>query len=348
MYTIFTHIAKLKNKEKILYIAYTVQLSLIAGLRSFTVGSDTLTYNNIFLSTINKSYGTIISTSKFSGYELVMKLFSTLLNSNNTLFLFFIALITNGIFFYCAYKLKISQPFCVVFFYFTFYYFFQSMNMTRQTFAMALCVLSLYLFSQKKIFLSLTTFIFALLTHSTSIVAIIFPVLYKIHWTKKKYFALALVTLAISLLYHFLIDIFVRFFDSYDMYINSTVDYSSNGGRVLLVLFYSIILIMGIFYSTKKKNYSQLFMTLQGILVLSCILGFLFSSDQLMVRVQMYFEIFLVYYIPMLFIPHRVEFDEAQPVFSFMIIPIMLLSIIPLILQLLNNYGHILPYKFIL
>lgn len=347
IYTIFPYIAKLRNKRKILYVIYSIHFALIAGFRSLNVGTDTLSYNTIFLGTINRNYTDILTTSKFSGYEVMMKLFSTFLNSNNTIFLFFIALLTNGIFFYCAYKFEISEPFYVAFFYVTFYYFFQSMNMTRQTFAMALCVLSFYLYSSKKLFSSFVFFFCGVFVHSTSIAAIIFPILYKVNWTKRKYLLLTIATLAISFSYHLLIDIFVRFFDSYDMYINSTVDYSSKGGRILLVLFYSIILIIGIFYSTKTKKYNQLLMTMQGILIISCVLGFIFSSDQLMVRIQMYFEIFIIYYIPMLFANHKIEYERAQPVFSYLIIPIMLLSIVPLVIQLLNNYGGVIPYEWV-
>ncbi|HGF7851600.1 TPA: EpsG family protein, partial [Enterococcus faecium] len=200
-----------------LYVIYSIHFALIAGFRSLNVGTDTLSYNTIFLGTINRNYTDILTTSKFSGYEVMMKLFSTFLNSNNTIFLFFIALLTNGIFFYCAYKFEISEPFYVAFFYVTFYYFFQSMNMTRQTFAMALCVLSFYLYSSKKLFSSFVFFFCGVCVHSTSIVAIIFPILYKVNWTKRKYLLLTIATLAISFSYHLLIDIFVRFFDSYDM-----------------------------------------------------------------------------------------------------------------------------------
>ncbi|HGF7851311.1 TPA: hypothetical protein QFM40_002090, partial [Enterococcus faecium] len=102
-----------------------------------------------------------------------------------------------------------------------------------------------------------------------------------------------------------------------------------------------------IFYSTKTKKYNQLLMTMQGILIISCVLGFIFSSDQLMVRIQMYFEIFIIYYIPMLFANHKIEYERAQPVFSYLIIPIMLLSIVPLVIQLLNNYGGVIPYEWV-
>lgn len=335
---------RLRNREKVLYVMYTCHFSLIAGLRSSCVGSDTLMYNNIFLNTMNKSFVQIISTSKFIGYELLMKIFSSFSYGNHTLFLIFVAVISNGLFFYCAYKFKIASPLYVAFFYVTFYYFFQSMNMTRQTLAIALCVFSFYLFSQKKNISSFLVFICAVLVHSTSIVTIVFLLLYKISWSKKKYMILAIVTFMVALLYPILINLFARLFDSYNMYVNSTVDYSSRGGRILLVIFYTLILIIGIYHSTKTKDYSQIFMTIQGILVISCLLGFLFSSDQLMIRIQMYFEIFLIYYLPMLFIRYRKKYKETQSMFSYMIIPIMLISIVPLIFQMLNNYGQVIPY----
>lgn len=347
LYTFLLYLIRIVNREKIIYIIYSVHFALIAGLRTLNVGTDTLAYNNIFLGTMNKSFGQIISNSRFVGYELLMKIFASFFNGKYSPFLFFIALVTNCIFFYCAYKFKVSKPFCVAFFYVTFYYFFQSMNMTRQTFAMALCVLGFYLYTQKKFFSSIMIFVCSVLIHSTSIIVLIFPILYKISWTKKKYFALALSTFIISLSYSSFIGLFSRFFESYNIYINSSVDYSSRGGRVLLVLFYSLILVLGIFYSTRTRKYNQIFMTIQGILVISCLLGFLFSSDQLMIRIQMYFEIFIIYYLPMLFFRDDKEYKEVFPKISYMIIPIMVVSIVPLIFQLLNNYGQVIPYKSI-
>lgn len=345
IYSFLVYISKIKEKKKLLLYMYVLQLGLISGLRNYSVGIDTQLYHNIFLRTVDSSLTNTLSSDKFIGYSFLMKIIGSFSNNSYTIFLLVISMITISLLLLVSYKIEDCSIYLTTFFFMTFYYYYQSLNISRQYLAISLVIASFYFYTKKRIAFSSIIFIVAILIHSTSIIAIIFPILYKMKWSTKKYTLIAIITFFIAVLYPVLSNIFARFFTSYDIYVSPTSDFSSNGGRILLVIFYGLILSMGIIYTSRTKNYSQFFMTIQAVIVISFVLGLVFSSNQLMMRIQIYFEIFLIYYIPLLFGGYESGYNIKKPFFLYLIIPIMWISIIPFFIQLLNNYGRIIPYN---
>lgn len=343
LYSSVIQISNSKHKRELLFGIYIIHFTTIAGCRSITVGTDTRLYNNIFISTINTSLPELISNSKFVGYSLWMKIIALLFNKSYENFLFISAFVTNTLLFQVVYKIKNLSLFSVAYLYITFYYFYQSMNIARQYLAISLCLVFFYLIVyEKKYFKGILFWLLAVSIHSTSIVCIVFIPLSKINWNLKKYGYLSAFTILVLFFYNRIFTIFQYFFHDYQIYNEN--QYSASGTRILLVLFQLVILLFGLIMTNKhKKIYTNDIYVLQSIILISTIIGIFYSNNQLIVRMQIYFEIFSIMYIPLLFLkmtPSKLKINK----FNIIFFGILLILLVPYFYQVLKNYGDIIPY----
>ena len=142
LYSIGIKAIRLKNGNKILAIIFTIHFTLISGFRAIGVGTDTYTYQRIFLQTEMSSVSSIIQNSKLIGYQLLMKFITTFFGSNYHIFLFIVAMITNSLIFFTVYKMNNRSISQAGYLYFILYYFISSMNISRQFLALSLCLVA--------------------------------------------------------------------------------------------------------------------------------------------------------------------------------------------------------------
>ena len=345
VYSTIIQLLNIKNERKVLLFTYVLHFSLIAGLRAHSVGTDTQLYNNIFLTTANSNFAELLNNSKFIGYSFLMKIISIFTGNNYTVFLLFVSFLTNFFIFFVAYKIRETSLFFTAFFYSVFYYFYQSMNISRQYLAIALCIYFFYLVAvEKKFIKGLVVLLIATSIHTTAIVCLIFIPLSRIKWDLKKYLYLSFLSVICSLLYKRGVIFFTNIFDDYQMY--SENQYLAAGNRIFLVMFLLLIVLLGLFLTNRYKEiYSDNVFILQSFLLVSIIFGLFYSRDQLVVRIQTYYEIFSVMYIPLLFFPRPSKSSLFRPI-SFFILAIALVSLVPFYYQLSGNYGNIIPYTY--
>lgn len=135
-------------------------LSLIEGLRSFDIGTDTSTYAYLFATDGMDSFE--------SGFQGLGK-FIHVMTNDPTFFLLTISLITNGLVIFSIYRIS-SQPYISVFCYMTLYYYFQSFNAMRQYIAIGM-ILVAYSFLRQSKFIKYFIGVFAaMLFHNSAIV----------------------------------------------------------------------------------------------------------------------------------------------------------------------------------
>lgn len=343
LYSSVIQISNSKHKRELLFGIYIMHFTAIAGCRSIAVGTDTRLYNNIFISTINTSLPELIRNSKFVGYSLWIKFIALLFNNSYESFLFISAFVTNMFLFYVVYKIKNLSLFYAAYLYITFYYFYQSMNIARQYLAIALCLVFFYwIVYEKKYYKGILFWLLAVSIHSTAIVCIVFIPLSKIKWNLKKYGYLSVFTILILFFYNRIFTIFQYFFHDYQIYNEN--QYSTLGTRILLVLFQLIILLFGLIITNKyKEKYTNDVYVLQSIILISTIIGMFYSNNELIVRMQIYFEIFSIIYIPLLFLkitPSKSKFSK----FNLIFFGILLILLVPYFYQVSKNYGNIIPY----
>ena len=131
---------KRRSTKRWLAIACVI-LSLIEGLRDYTVGTDTVTYVAHFLGN---------DTAKFeTGFELFTKAIR-LFTDNPTVYLLCIAFVINGLVARAIYKMS-KDAAVSLFIYITLYFYFNAFNGLRQYMAVAL-LLTTYTFLHERKF----------------------------------------------------------------------------------------------------------------------------------------------------------------------------------------------------
>lgn len=341
------------NSKNVYLLPFMVIFGSVSMFRDASVGVDTELYTRLFSGTQGVlKFGTLMQ-SKYPLYELYSSLLYKF-SSNPNIIIFansFIVII--GI---TAIIRKLSpNTFVSAFLFVSFYFYFQSLNVSRQYIALVLLWIGIsYLMKDKKLYF-LSFYICAVLVHSTAIIGIVFYLLYEIDWNKFKYFVLALITLVLPLIMNSLLYIFVKVFPKYSFYLNTrsgSVSLASQGqgNKVYLTLFYALFLILGLFLQSKLKyNKKTKFAFYNAIMIIACTLGIVFSKDVIMSRIEFYFSILIIIYIPEVinelfkFLTANKENKNLYESISFVFI--ILISLVPMVYQLAGNISGVTPYS---
>lgn len=175
----FAELAKKKEDIRFLIIPI-ILLSLIAGCRSYEVGTDTLRVVESIEYTCKKG---VFSHSKEYLYYFICVILMKIWN-NPSFVLFFLALLTNGLIFTRIWDFRSNLKISVTTSLYFMYYFGMSMNITRQCLAVAI-VFYFTRYLQKKDYVKfLLGVILAFFIHVSSIIAIVFPIIYLLHTEK--------------------------------------------------------------------------------------------------------------------------------------------------------------------
>ena len=343
------------NYKKITIIMFVIIFGCISGLRSQVVGVDTGLYNQIFFGIGNQNLGLDIFSSKYPLYWLYNWILYQF--SNNAQVLIFInSMLISIIIGYSLYRLS-SDPFFSSLIYITLYFYFNSMNITRQFISMSLIVLAITFLFKSKTILFWILFIMAVLVHNVAIISLPLIFLYKINWNNKKTSVFLLFIVITSISYNRLISIFLKLFPQYNLYTQSssgveTLSSQSNGGLLYVYLLYLLFAIIGFIY-IMNMHYSvdKIFIFLDVCVLFSSILGITLVHNILINRVLMYYLIFVIFFIPLLIekisIKLNLNYLNAN-LFSFILkVGVFLITMIPMSIQLYRNISGVNPYVFL-
>ena len=253
------NISNLKNKG--LFISFAI-LWLIAGLRNVSVGADTISYYANF--SLIKAAGTdalkvinIFNPFHFSGFENGFVLYTYIISSFVTSFTSYL-LISYGFIYYCFYRFikKYSSDYLFSMILFFALFFFDSMNIFRQSLAMAMLTLGFGFIINRQFYKYLSVVLFATLVHQSSILMLIPYFLYgkKItHFSSLVY----IVSLIPSLLFiDRIIYILANAYERYAFYIDRINSFSL-GSILSLIIVATITVIIFTIYRINLNLISQ-------------------------------------------------------------------------------------------
>lgn len=146
------------------YLIY-VFLTLFVGMRSTTIGADTLMYEQSF----NMNLFLTTEAYEFSWIAICYIVKFVLHGSFHLVLMIYAILSVIPVVFMCFHHSK--RPYLSLLLYVLFGYYFLSFNIIRQTAAIGISLLSLDYFQKKRIGISLAFFVAALLLHKTAIFA---------------------------------------------------------------------------------------------------------------------------------------------------------------------------------
>ena len=170
-----------KNKPQnalsrlMLILIVALPLSLLAGLKSTSVGTDSYNYAMIFHGIYRDSFWDCIFQSDYEvGFVLIVKILSTLFGKNDGLMFFLLECISLSIFIYSLLKLKdkINPCFCFLLYFFVFYH--SSLNIIRQGLAISTVAFMITKLIDKKYFQAFIILLISSSIHFSSIIAVLF------------------------------------------------------------------------------------------------------------------------------------------------------------------------------
>lgn len=333
-----------KKLKKIIFLIFVfIILFAVMGLRDRKVGVDTKLYCNIFKGFVTGQVNNNnFDTSQIYRYYniIVGKLLGT--DSRNIILAnsFIIVLL------FCIFINKTSPNIYIsTILYILLYFYLQGFNIARQMIATFLSALAInYAVNRdwkKYVVLSLI----AIFIHNTAIIIAFVGLMFIIikNYDYKKMMYLCVGAILSSLVLERLINLFISIFPKYASYV-STNDYEYGSGRKILIIFvYAIFLVIGLYAINRKKRDMEpekyrKYMIYSSIVLLACVLGSLGSKSILIGRISLYFEIFMIVYIPMV-----VDLIERRK--SLWYFFIILILFIPFYVQLSGNISGVVPYK---
>ncbi|WP_156290947.1 EpsG family protein [Oceanobacillus salinisoli] len=285
------------NLSKKLFILITsIQLIVFNGLRSLNIGNDTNRYYSIYLR-IKESYSfrdfLLIDTD--FGFKLLQKV-TLLFTEDFHIWLLFVALFTFiplGLF---IYRNSTGYFFSYLLFIGMGYYAF-SFTGTRQTIAMIIVLLSYKYILNKNLFKFLVILILAVSFHSSAIVFL--PMYFVAQVNFSKYYFLSLLGFYILVyIFRFPIgELMTKFYydENATLILNKYDSVGDIGGVAILLL---LIILMGLFVYNPMKYKDKENRVLINIIIISFLIQMLSSFSYLFTRLNMYYLIFLILYIP--------------------------------------------------
>lgn len=331
-----------KSGKTIYVIMIIIGLTLFAGFRSDNVGVDTRTY----ITNLNNGYYKLFEY----GFQLLSQPFAA--NGNYCLYLICIAAIIYTLFLMRLWELRdvLDFPFSVFLFFII--HFSASMNTMRQYIACAIVFWGTrFLFKQKAI-PYIACVLLAMLFHKTSFIAMGLLLIYFSYWkemttVQKMLTILLLVLLPIGLFY-----IYNNELSEY-ITIRSQFYSSGQGERGIFIYVEIAVMILLMIINYRKLSCQQV--TDKNMVKYLWLFGFLGTVLSLigywilfMGRVALYYSIFTFAIYSIIWEstkPKRRQSAETYRVGDLMSrIAIILVTVTPFILQMINNSYKILPY----
>lgn len=323
-----------KNNKKIYSIIICVLLTLVAGLRDYSIGNDTVSYLGFFNNVLYN-----YQTSRFERGFVYLMLFIKKIFNNYTVFLLASSIFFNSAI--CKLIRKESPNMLISFLiFFLGRFFFSEMNIMRQFIAIGIIIVGFKYIYNRNFIKYLLCVILASLFHKSALINIILYFIFDIKITKKIGAILTLCSLTMFLFFQKVINYIVLKFNIYEEYVDVYLNSNKLGSLLnFLICFMIIIYVLFIIKKEKKKSKKENFYL--WLLILSTISSFLSIRMSVLSRIQNYFDIFIIIIIPL--------FTEKikNKIIVYLIIIIFYILYFILILYYRPEWNYVYPYKFV-
>lgn len=316
--------------KKYCIITYIV-LSIVAGLR-YNVGTDFSLYQNIYNDSLLISYSADFIEI---GYLYLNKFFRVL-GFDYQIFLLFLALLINYLFFKGFYILT-SKNISSIFYYVTTGIYFNTFNIMRQSVVLPLSLFVIYYVKNKKYIFALIIILVGSLFHRSALVLLIILLFRKVHINPISY--LSFLGLFIILLNHKILDAIIlysfRFLPlKYHLYIDQI--FQKSPVNIINLILPTIILFILILYN-KNIKINNLILNIYYLYYFILILS---ANYLYFIRVANYFEISLLILLPQIENMYKKDDRWIVRFILFIVFSIYIIGKITI------GHNGVYPYKF--
>lgn len=236
-------------------------LAAVSASRNILIGTDTLTYYNIF-NWINGFNGSIKVAANQSNIEQGYLFLNRLVYHFNGSFKYLLIIVSivtiiSIMFFVLNYSLDYLMS-IIIFLGFTYY--FISFNISRQFLSTALCLLAMCFAKNKRKSLSLIIIISACTIHKSAIAFILLWILTKIKLNKKQFLTLLGCGIIFSLPGIKILGHLMQNSDRYSHFVSDTSNSKSLVGVLLVLGLVSVFILLIQFFDFKNAKFLDLFM----------------------------------------------------------------------------------------
>ena len=315
------------NSRKVYIILITLQLTLLSGLRHWSVGADTTVYAESFFNDMQYSFLDAVNNfiniffgdekGKDPGYFIFVKIVQ-FFTDDYQIYLLTIAIIFTFSLGYFIFRNSTEPVFSFLLYSCLFWAFF-SITGHRQTLATALCLIGYEFIKKKKLLPFAVLNVFAFVLHKSSMVFFLFYFLAHKKVTRT-YFAGILLLFPIIMINRIYYSNLMKFFSGYDEYgINEAA-----GTGTFTTIF--IIIAFVTFWRLKIiiQNNPQASHYINAILIGLLLLPLTWVNPSAM-RIVQYFSIFLILLIPEIIKSFRNESHELEILAYYMTTGILIL-----------------------
>lgn len=326
-----------RDNRKLFLVLIGSLMILILTFRGINVGSDTITYYNIFNWSGNANLTDLTQSSVEICYLFLNK-FVHLIGGNFTLLLFVIAVITIFGILYFIYTVSSNVVMSIIVF-IGFTYYFMSFNISRQFLAIGIDLAASAFLIKGKRWQSLILIIIAGLMHNSGyLYLILWLLINSAKITKKKFVLFTGITAVLSIPISKLIGNYMANNERYGIYTNNTVENKGLFGILFAIVLLLLLIMMVVnFDFENNKLVDRYILVAFTFIVLIDLLSIFYPF---LGRIRYSFEVLLIVIVPYLVVEYKFErFNLITNTALFLVGIVIMNSLIP------NNifYG-IVPY----
>lgn len=276
---------------------------LVQALRAANVGWDTISYENTFYQVSNGIY-----TNSFKSMEPMFQLLNVVIAGFTDEPQYLLAtcslIIVGGISYFILGNCKTEAAFWPVFLFASMEQYFSTMNLLRQSCAMAIAINVFTVLQKaqdrKSWIKAIGLLILASLFHVSAWICVLLVIPFLIKKFDKKYLVLeGICCIAGVIMFSKLLQVFFLIFPQYEKYEDS-FRFESNGisNYYAIMIVLKLLMIVGICTLSPRASSNKEIYRLAFVMVLSIGMGLMQSKISLAVRFGYYFDLFTIIFIP--------------------------------------------------
>lgn len=354
----FIHCSEIsKSKYKSISFAFLALfiLSLFAGLRDYSLGTDVLLYGKGWFDK-SLEFDSLISFLKKAdeygigiGYA-ALNYFVSRISVDFHFFLFIFQFIHLTLIYFTIRSMKTHLSITFAFFIYLFSFYNISFNILRQIMAVSIVFFGFRYIQNNKLIKYLLTIILACSFHSTAIIGFI---LYPISWAitnrqiKKMSKMVIIVSGILSVIgfryiFNFLNNINIMNLNRYMHYLTD----EAGGGRFVRLFYWLFVFILILLCRRRIKYKNNLYVILEMYMFLSTIFSFIcFLGGSFIVRIAYYMDFYQILYLPIAAKYLPFTFGNKKNLANYVIIGLFIF-IFWIINIVIRNNGFTYPYIF--
>lgn len=346
------------TKKVFVFIALLLP-ALLAGLRSYEIGSDTSGYGTYWFEQATRFNNWLDFIKYAKGYSIdygyaTLNYLASRLGNDAHIFFFLLCFLELSLLYYTAKRYSKNGTVALTFLFYYFMYYNDSLNNMRQFPAVLIIVYAYRFIEESKLLPFVGCVVLASTFHVTAIFAV---VLYPIAWmAQNKFSKLNLLLIVVGILVAcFSIDEVFKLFVGFGLNLTRYEHYiygADGGGKFVRLGIFGIIWI--VYFMNKDKYATQKGIAESNVFFFFCTISLAFTSlmflgiTNYIIRLSYYFDFFLLLYLPSVLKLHTtfaVKKDGTKIGLQYFIVVISLVTYWT-ITYVVRNGADTVPYKF--